>query len=33
MFASVCVCSSHDEKVCWIEVLMKQHLKRRLKDP
>jgi hypothetical protein len=29
MFASVCICSSHDAKVTWTKALRKQHLKIR----
>jgi hypothetical protein len=29
VFASVCICSSHDAKVTWTKALSKQHLKRR----
>jgi hypothetical protein len=29
VFASVCVCSSHDAKVTWTKAFMKHHLKKR----
>jgi hypothetical protein len=31
VFASVCVCSSHDAKVTWTKSLRKQHLKNNMK--